>query len=271
MTFVTVESVRRTSGILVGEISDADVTAIIAECEPQIERHFNTAFTPKTIIERREGNETDRMVLYRNPVLSVRDLYIDGDQEDTANLIVSKESGKIELSVDATSSNFKRGTTRNVIKYVYGWLEESSTSTATTTASTAGSSKVLSVSSETGFAALDWVEIYGMDGYREAAQVSATGTGTITVDKLVYTHESGSTVVKLQVSPIIEKLMNYCCAIAMVARIVGQSYTDIVGYNIGEMRVQKGEPYTQWRETAAQLIEERDRILATVRPRPCVM
>ena len=64
MTFVTVASVRRTSGILVGEIDDTDVEAIIAECEPQVARHFNTTFTPKTIIEQREGNETDRMVLY---------------------------------------------------------------------------------------------------------------------------------------------------------------------------------------------------------------
>jgi len=272
MASVTVASVRRTAGILVGEISDADVTAIIAECEPQIERHFNTTFTPKTIIEQREGNETSRMILYRNPVLSVRDLYIDGDQEDTANLIVSKESGKIELSVDATSTTFKKGTKRNVIKYVYGWLEESSTSSTTSAAEVAGTSVSIALASITGFSDGDWVEIYGMDGYREAAQINATpSAGAIVVDKLVYTHESGSTVVKLQVSPIIEKLMNVTCALAMVARIVGQSYTDIVGYNLGEMRVQKGEPYTQWRETAAQLIDERDRILAEVRPRPCVM
>ena len=57
----------------------------------------------------------------------------------------------------------------------------------------------------------------------------------------------------------------------MVARIVGQSYTDIVGYNIGEMRVQKGEPYTQWRETAVQLIKERNDLLGRIKARPCVM
>jgi len=270
--FVTVASVRRTSGILEAEISDDDVTSIIAECEPQVSRHFNTSFVPKTIIEQREGNETSRIILYRNPVLSVRDLYIDGDQEDPSHLIISKESGKIELNADATSTTFKKGTKRNVIKYVYGWLEESSTSSTTSAAEVAGTSVSIALASITGFADGDWVEIYGMDGYREAAQINATpGAGAIVVDKLVYTHESGSTVVKLQVSPIIEKLMNVTCALAMVARIVGQSYTDIVGYNLGEMRVQKGEPYTQWRETAAQLIEERDRILAEVRPRPCVM
>jgi len=56
----------------------------------------------------------------------------------------------------------------------------------------------------------------------------------------------------------------------MVARIVGQSYTDIVGYNLDELRIQKGEPYTQWRETAAQLIKERDMLLAKIPIRPYI-
>ena len=272
MTYVTIASVRRTSGILVGEISDDDVTAIIAECEPQVARHFNTTFTPKEIIEHQRGNGTERMILYKNPVLRVSDLYIDGDQEDTANLVVSRESGRIELNADADNPVFTNGTKINVIKYVHGWVEESSTSSTTSAAEVAGTSVSIALASITGFADEDWVEIYGMDGYKEAAQINATpGAGAIVVDKLVYPHEAGSTVVKLQISPIMEKLMNYCCAIAMVARIVGQSYSDIVGYNLGELHVQKGEPYTQWRETASQLIKERDSILAEIRPRPCIM
>ena len=64
--------------------------------------------------------------------------------------------------------------------------------------------------------------------------------------------------------------MNLIASIALVARIVGESYTDIVGYNIGEMRVQKGEPYTQWRETANQLIKERDELMSRISIRPRV-
>ena len=59
--------------------------------------------------------------------------------------------------------------------------------------------------------------------------------------------------------------MNYACAISMVARIVGESYTDTVGYGLGELNIQKGEPYTQWRETAVQLIKERDRLMGTAK------
>ena len=81
---------------------------------------------------------------------------------------------------------------------------------------------------------------------------------------------SGSIVSKLQVNANFTKLMNIFCSIAMVARIIGESYTDTVGYNIGEMRVQKGEPYTQWRETASQFQREKDDLMKRIKPRPAV-
>jgi len=271
MVYVTIASVRRTAGISSTEISDDYVTAIIAEVEPQIERYYNTVFTPKEKIEVRDGNGTVRMFLKKNPVLTVRDLYIDGTQEDTANVHVYRGSGKIELNTSATTRYFMNKSKAVTIKYVYGFLEESSTETATDTASVAGTSVALSVASETNFSTGDWVDVYGMDGYQESAEITATATGSITVDQLVFTHESGSTVIKLEISEIFTKLMNIFCSLAMVARIVGQSYTDIVGYNIGEMRVQKGEPYTQWRETALQLQRERDILMAKVKIRPSVV
>ena len=270
-TYITLASVRRTCGIGSSEISDADVKSIIDECEPQVERFYNTSFTPKERIETREGNNTKRIILLKNPVMAVRDLYIDGAQESTQNLIVFKGSGKIELNTEATVNAFKKGTQRVVIKYIFGFMEESSTSTSTDAASEDGTSVALSVASESGFSADDWIEINGMDGNQESAQVTATATGEITVDQLVYDHVSGSTVTLLQVNKIFEKLMNYACSIAMVARIVGQSYTDTVGYGLGELSVQKGEPYTQWRETATQLIKERDRLMAAIKPRPVVI
>ena len=271
-SYVDVDSVRRTCGITSETtISDADIGDIIAECEPQIEKFYNTVFTPKEIIETRDGDGTNRMILRRNPVMRVSDLYIDGTQEDTANLSVYKGSGKIVLTTDATSSIFKFGTKKIVIKYTYGWLEDSSTSTTTNAASEDGSSVALSVASESGFSEDDWVEVSGMDGNVETAQISSTGTGELTVDNLYYDHVSGSNVILLEVNQVFKKLMNYACAISIVARIVGQSYTDIVGYGMGEFNVQKGEPYTQWRETALQLTRERDRIMERIKPRPAVM
>lgn len=271
-TYVTVASVRRTSGIGSTEIDDTDVGAIIDEVEPQIERFYNTSFTPKERIEIIDGNGTFRMFLMKNPVLAVRDLYIDGTQEDTANLAIYKGPGMIELNSSATVSTFKLGQQKVVVKYVYGFLEDSTTSSTTSAAEVAGTSVSVSLASITGFADEDWVELIGMDGNREVAQISGSPTGgAIVLDQLVYAHAAGSTVTKLQIMQVITKIMNICCALAMVARIVGQSYTDIVGYDLGELHVQKGEPYTQWRETAAQLIKERDMLMAKIKARPAVM
>ncbi len=268
--YVTVASVRRTSGIASTEISDTDVGAIIDECEPQVERHFNTVFTPKERIDILDGNGTIRIFVDKNPLLAVRELKIDGTTEDPANLHVYRGSGKVELNTneDLSTSTFLNKHQAIVVKYIHGWMEESSTSTATSASSTADTDVSLTVTSITGFADEDWVEIYGMDGNKEAAQINSTPAGnTIQVDQLVFAHESGSTVVKLEVSEIITKLMNIVCALAMVARIIGQSYTDIVGYTMTEFQVQKGEPYTQWRETAIQFIKERDRLMGMLKRR----
>ena len=268
-TYVTVASVRRTVGILVAEISDIDVEAIITEVEPQLERYYNTSFTPKERIDVLDGNGTYRIILDKNPLLAVREIKIDGTTEDPAHLHVFRESGKIELNSDATTSTFLEGSQKIVVKYIYGMVEESSTSTTTSAAEVAGTSVSIAVASISGFLDNDWVEIYGMDGFKEVAQIDGTpSAGAIIVDKLVYSHEAGSTVMKLAVNPVFTKLMNVVCGIAMVARIIGQSYTDIVGYTMGEFSVQKGEPYTQWRETASQLIKERDDLMGRIKARP---
>ncbi len=265
-TYVTLVSVRRTVGIASAQISDIDVGAIIAEVEPQVEREFNTKFTPTERIDILDGNNTYRIMLDKNPLLSVRELKIDGDTEDPAHLNVYKESGKIELdsSQDLTNSTFKEGSKKVRIKYIYGYVEDSSVSSTTSAAEVAGTDVSIALASITNFTENSWVEIRSMDGNVEVAQINAApGAGAIVVDQLVLAHESGSTVVQLQVNQIFTKLMNIFCSIAMVARIVGESYTDIVGYTMTEFSVQKGEPYTQWRETATQLIKERDRLMGT--------
>lgn len=270
--YIDIESVRRTVGIGVSEISDDDVTAIITEIEPQISRYFNTKFIPTQKIEILDGDGTNRLLLNQNPLLSVRALKIDGTTEDPANLEIYKDSGYIWLGSSASTSTFKSGRNEVVIKYIYGTVEHSSTDTTISSATTAGTNVSLSVASITDFADEDWVEIYGMDGHREVAQIKASPSGsTIVVDQLVQTHESGSSIVKLQINENFKKLMNVCCSLAMVARFIGQSYTDIVGYDIGEMHVQKGEAYSQWAETARQLIKERDTLLSRISIRPCII
>lgn len=270
-TYVTIASIRRTCGIAVAEINDVDVEATITEVEKQVSRFFNTQFAPTEIIEIANGDGTNRHLLDYNPVLSVRALKIDGTTEDTANLEVYTDSGYIYLGQSATTSVFTTKRNSVVIKYIYGTLVYSTTNTTTSAAITAGTAVSVGVADETGFLANDWIEIVGMDGHREAAKINSVSADTMILDKVILTHESGSVVTKLEIDVNFKKLMNIICSIALVARIIGQSYSDIVGYTLGELHVQKGEPYTQWRETANQLIRERDEIMARISIRPRIV
>lgn len=271
-TYIDVASVRRTCGIKVSEINDDDVDATIIEIEQEVPRIFNTVFTPTQKIEFWRGDGSGRALLQKNPILAVRELKIEGTTEDVANLEIDKQPGYIFLGQTATQSRFSLKENQNVVKYIYGTMQESNTNTISSDDEVAGTDVSIAVDSITDFEDEDWVEIYGMDGQREAAQINTAPVGgVIQVDQLVQSHEAGSTIVKLQVDPNFTKLMNLIASIALVARIVGQSYTDTVGYDLGELHVQKGEPYTQWRETANQFIKERDFLMSKIGIRPYIL
>ena len=271
--FATVSEVRRICGIAATEISDTDVGGMITDAEAKIPRFFNTFFKPTEIIEINDGDGTNRHHLEKNPVLAVRALRIDTTIEDVANLEIQKESGFIFLGASSVISTFANKKNAIIVKYLHGSVIHSQTvKTTSSAAEVAGTTVSVAVASSTGFAEDDWVEILGMDGNREAAQISSvTDSTNIVLDQLVLAHELGSTVVKLEAEHTFIELMNTVCAIACVARIIGQSYTDIVGYTLAEMHVQKGEPYTQWRETANQLIKQRDDIIKRISIRPAVI
>ena len=269
--FATISEVRRICGIASAEISDTDVGFMITDAEAQIPRFFNTFFKPTEKIEINDGDGTNRHHLEKNPVLSVRALKIDGTAQDVAELEVYKDSGYIFLGSGATIPTFSIKKNSIVVKYLHGSVIHSTVSTTSSAAEVAGTAVSVAVASSTSFAEDDWVEIVGMDGHRETAQISSTSTGVLVLDQLVLTHESGSSVVKLEIDHNFVKLMNLVSGIACVARIIGQSYTDIVGYTLAELHVQKGEPYTQFRETANQLIKERDEMMSRISIRPVVM
>ena len=56
-------------------------------------------------------------------------------------------------------------------------------------------------------------------------------------------------------------------ALMLFGREVGQSFDDITGYSLSELQVQKGEPFTQWREAYRQNIERWKVLSKTVRRR----
>ena len=267
---ITVDEVRRVCGINETQISDTDVEEIIDEVEDELPRFLNTHFIPKEKIEIRDGNDTRRLMLNRTPVLALRELKIDGTSITIdGNIRVNRKSGKIELDNedgDPEETFFKQKANSISIRYLFGLGDEGTIETTTTSENSIGTSIAVSVSDESDFSSGDWIDIYGMDGNREVANIESTTTGQITVDELRQTHDSGSKVVKIVLREITKRYLRIVSAISMVARVAGQSYDETVGYDLGELHVQKGEPYTQWRETFRELTNERDRIAEKLKP-----
>lgn len=266
--YVSVADVRVVSGIDSDTISDADMTDIIEDVEFEIERDMNSRFTPFVEIDVLDGNYKNTIFTKKAPLLSVRSLSIDGTSVDLETIDIS-QSGRIRLGDSSSPGLFTEKKNAVVVKYIFGRVGWDLVTATTTTADVeVGTSVEISVSSESGFTTNNWILIFGTDGTREYAQITGTDTGKITVDQLVNDHVSGSIIRKVEIEPIMERLIKVVVGIAAISRVVGESSTSITGYTLTEFQVQKGEPYTQLKEQANQLIKQRDAILSRVRPTP---
>ena len=273
MTYITAADVRRASGAPSSLITDALINSAITIVESEMKRWMNTAFVPTQKIERRDGNSLPRMFTMKNPVLSVRALTVNDTTTITPSYIDwEKQSGKLILASGAESSLFNYGKNNTFIKYLYGLMEESTTSTSLSTATTAGTTVSMTVDSITDFADEDWVEIYGMDGKQEVAQISGTPAGgVIVVDQLVQTHAADSVIVKLQIPYYIKRYMEIETAIYVAVYAIGGTYTFNTSYSLAELQVNKGEPYPQWREVIQRMINERKMRRSTIKIRPSIL
>ena len=65
--------------------------------------------------------------------------------------------------------------------------------------------------------------------------------------------------------------MKLYVGIAANVRAEGQSFADITGYTIEGFQVQKGEPFTQFREAIIQLTKQKDELLSRVRSTPGIV
>jgi hypothetical protein len=271
---LTLANIRAITGIESTLISDADQTIIGEQAEYELERLLNTSFSLKTVIEKYEGDGTNRLVLKNNPVLKLRSLEIDSTSVSVAYVEVDRESGVIWLEESAEKAYFTQKELDKklvFVKYDYGQLEDTSVQTTTTSAAAVGSSVSIAVSSSASFTVNNYARIIGMDGYEETFQITAKADSThLTADNLALSHESGSIVVEVAMPEIAKRLGYVITGLMSVARVVGASYDEVVGYTAGEIEVQKGEPYTQWRETATQLRHEYDSLLRMIRPRPTI-
>ena len=271
-TYITTADVRRSSGAPTALISDADISSFIDNVEKEMEKWVNTKFTPTTRIDILDGNGTYRIFTRKNPLLSIRALTTNDNAETPANIRWYKQSGKVQLKGDADAGIFLAKEQDTKIQYLYGLLEETSTETTTSAVSTVGTSISLTVSSISGFADNDWCEIIGVDGNQEVFQISGDPAGSaIVADQLVKTHVSGSRLVKIDVPEYIKRYMEIEATIAVAINAIGSTYTFNTSYTIGELTVNKGEPYPQWREVIIRALNERKMRKDRIKIRPAIM
>ena len=267
-TYITAAEVRNACGAPTSLISNTTIEGFINIVEKEVERFLNTKFSPTLKIDIIDGTARDNFFVTKKPLLNVRALKSNDTTITPRYLHIYKESGKILLGEDAELGQFISKARDIWCKYYFGMVEDTSTTTASTGAVTYGTVKTVAVTSSTGFTALDWVEITGMDGYKEVAQISSIpGTTSIIVDELIFNHESGSIVTKVSIPDYIKRIMILEGCIAVAINAIGGTYTFNTSYNIGELAVTKGEPYPQWREVILRSINERDMRMAKIKPR----
>ncbi|MCK5281870.1 MAG: hypothetical protein KAK00_00510 [Nanoarchaeota archaeon] len=267
MSYISVTSVRAACGAPTALVTDTVITQFITEVENLTGKWLNAAFEPTRRIDILDGNGLPYFYAMKNPLLSVRKLTSDGTELTLSDLHIYKNSGKIALSGDSDLSSFVAESRSVICEYYHGWVEYSTTTTDTDTASTAGSSVALSVDSESGFSADDWIEIIGNDGYQESAKITATGTGEITVDILMYSHESGSIITKLQIPEYIKRFMELEAGICVAINAMGSTYTFNTSYTIGDFTTNLGVPYPHFQTQFTNMVKERDGLVRKLRPR----
>jgi len=269
-TYITVEDVRVNSGYFTTTtMTDARLgTNIITPVENETEKYLNTKLSPTTSIDVMNGNGLDRIFLRHLPVLRIDSATSGDDTITPAYLHFHSGSGLVELDGDAEVGVFVADQRSVQVKYLHGYMNETSTQTATTAAATSGTSVALTVASESSFSANDWVLVYGVDKMWEAAQVSSTGTSTITVDSLSQDHASGSIVALLETHPVVKEYMVVEAAIRLIGAVLGLTSTDMTAYSLGDLQVTKGEPYAQWNATLRSLYKRKAELRKRLRPQP---
>ena len=285
LRYSTVQAARDASGVPISLADDATVTRVMEEVEFLLEAHYGTVFTPTIDIAILDGTGHERVLLTNNPVLQIRKCTTNDQVVQPQHLDISEGSGYIYLNEGASVSRFAARRRKVYVEYVYAWLEEarnrttapymvvqSKLSSAYTLSSAGGDEgATLAVVDGSLFAANDWVRVWGIDGKRETVRVTAVDGNDLTVEYISQPHVEGSYVTKLQCPEWFQELVAIVTGIALCANAVGATFDFIAGYTIGDLQVQKGVPYTHWREALMRLVARRDEIMRTRTPRSHVL
>lgn len=268
MKYLNVVDVRIASGIPESLATDDAIEHAIEIVESLTERAMNTKFYPALNIEVLDGTGTDRLFLSKNPVLRLEQLKTDENEIDISDVFLYRESGKVMLGSDSDVSIFLAKNQSVMAKYRYGFMvSDDSALTALTSDVSAGTDVSASVADASKFAVNDWIDIFGVDGKREAAKITAISGNTLTFDFLGMNHSSGSMIIKLETPSFVKRFIELESVIYVGMNAIGATYTFNASYSIGDLSVTKGVPYTHWRESLQQAVKEREQLRNMIKPR----
>ncbi len=266
MTYTTADYVYDKVGITSTEVDATKMARILEEADREVDRIIKTTCVPKQKIDIFEGNDKNLHFVDKIPLLTISKMEIDSTSIDIDD-IYFEPTGIIKLKNTAGKIYFYESTTipNCMLKYTYGWLEDTTTTTETSAAVSAGSSIEIGVDSVTGFTEDDWVRIEGFDGYRETAQITAVGASSITCT-IVYDHEIDSQVTLLQVPGIVSTLAAVIAAMMTALYMVGNTYTFATSYAVPDHQVTKGVPYPHFNRNMEAWTKERKFIMDKLPP-----
>lgn len=269
MSYITTSDVRRASGISsTSVVSDADVASWISLVENETERKMNTKFSPTEKIDILDGTGSERIFVTKIPLLKVKELVTNDTDIDVSTLSIYRDSGKIRLGISSGISSFLEKARDTKIKYLFGMVDETSTTTTSSADVTDGTTKTVTVAATTGFTANDYVKIIGTDGYEEVAKISTVNIGvSLVLDSLSFHHESGSIITKLEIPTYIKRFMELEAAIAIACQVIGVTYSYNVAYSMPELSVQKSVPLQHFITQFEKNVQERDALANKIKPR----
>jgi hypothetical protein len=273
---VTPESVRLKLGVGTSAISDDDVTTMIEESEYEAERILKTKFIPTTETQwKTRADGSNVMMLNKTPVCRILEVQVGGTEVTPKYVKVNRHSGRAVLTDDAEETEWSDDEDKdNFIRYNYGRLDETTTSTALSSVATASdSAAVLSVGTTQGFDTNDYVMIIGTGtaswiGQDEITKVTGTSraSNTITVEGMQYDKGIGTRVIKLTPPEEVKMLIRILSALRGGQYMIGNTYTFATSYTIPEMSVTKGVPYPHFEKVYNSLLKARDDAIMRIRP-----
>lgn len=267
MVLISEAEIRTAGGLPEDLISDDDIKHAIATVKSDIEKYLNTSLEPIKQIEFLDGTGYDFFYTKDNPVLRVDYLLSNDTEVSPENLDIDRESGKVVLKKEAEINRFNHVEKNIRVMYWTGLVKKTKRFSTTTSAVSSGSDVTIPLDSLGNIEANNWVDIINVQGQYTSALVKETTSDSIVVDKLLFDIKDDSMVTKLEVPTYIRRFIELECVIYLAINLIGATYTFNTGYSLGDLNVQKGVPYTHWRESLEKALKERNTLKKLIKPR----